>query len=303
MYNFNGKPHLIIQLLMMLILISAVGIISNSRAGELVQKTSYPSDAGLYDNVIKFFPDEPGLGFPFDPPRVIEELRSFGIPQWGEPEEEHFGIDLIPDYKSPSFPWRKSTRKVRVVAPSAGTIWAIFALDSTEAPGNKDISVILEINSFWSVILMFEPKSSPGLPVREQVRSITVKAGQQVKKGDEIGQLVVGEGIGGYPHLHFALLYKHSSTSYMDIFRDIVSVPNVDANDLGLPVTGPGSPWEPCKLDLPNNSLAAFFCPYEFSTPRAKQIFDYVLNNTEYPCGPGLGKCNCVCIYNSTCNK
>jgi len=288
---------------MILILISAFGIIFNSRAGELLGQTRYPSDIVLHDNAIKFLPDEPGLGFPFDPPRVIEELRSFGVPQWGPPEEEHFGIDLIPDYKSPSFPLRRSIHKVKVVAPTAGTVWAIFAFDSTEAPGNKDISVILEINSFWSVILMFEPKSSPGLPVKEQVRSITVKAGQQMKKGDEIGYLVVGEGIGGYPHVHFALLYKHSWTSYMDIFRDIVSVPNVDANELGVPVTGPGSPWEPYELDLPNGSVAAFFCPYEFSSPRAKHILDYVLNNTEYPCGPLLRKCNCVCIYNSKCNK
>jgi len=288
---------------MALILISVFAIISNSRAGDLVEETRYPFNLRQFVNLVKFLPDEPGLGFPFDPPKVIEELMSFGIPQWGPPEEEHFGIDLIPHYESPFFPLRKFIRKVKVVAPTAGTVRAIFGFDSTEAPGNKDIAIILEINSFWSVIFMFEPKSSPGLPVKEQVRSITVKAGEDVNKGDEIGYLVVGEGIGGYPHVHYALLYKHSLTSYFDILRDIVSVPNVDAKALGVPVTGDGSPWEPLELFLPNGSVAAFFCPYDFSSPRAKHIFDYVLYNTEYPCGPDLGKCNCVCIYNGECNN
>ena len=102
---------------------------------------------------INSLPDEPGLGFPFEPFTVINELMSFGIPAWGPPEEDHFGIDLIPRYQSsfrPFLPANPKVRKVKVVAPTEGTIRGIFALDA-DIKGTKDISVILEMNSNWSI--------------------------------------------------------------------------------------------------------------------------------------------------------
>lgn len=261
------------------------------------------------------FPYEPGLEFPFQPSSVINELMSFGVPAWGSCEEDHFGIDLIPYYRSILFlnPIKsKFIQKVKVVAPTEGTIRGIWAFDSidTGVEGNKNISVILEMNGYWSVILMFEPKTSERLSgaVEEQINSITVKAGQYVNKGDEIGYLVVGGTELYYPHVHYALMYKHSDVSYGQLF-DNVPVPNFSPDEIqpegmagGVPRTGYGSPWKPVKLNLPSPYTAAFFCPYEFSSPKAKSILDGILQNTAYPCGPCLGKCNCVCIYHRCCD-
>lgn len=261
-----------------------------------------PSWAAPSDT-INSLTDEPGLGFLFVPYRDINELQSFGIQPWGVDEEEHFGIDIIPLYQSADYQEGHPPKRVKVVAPADGTIRLIAALDSPEdeAPGNKDIAIIIEMNSYWSIILNFEPKSSPGKPVQEQIRSIGVQAGQEVKKGDNIGYLVVGEGIGGYPHVHYALMYKHPSVAYWSILQDIVPVPNLDPEILGVPRTGPGSPWEPEELILPAGAEAAFFCPYEFSSDRAKHIFENIIDNTQYPCGPILGKCSCICIYDNIC--
>jgi len=254
---------------------------------------------------INSLPDEPGLGFPFEPFTVINELMSFGVPEWGTAEEDHFGIDLIPRYQSssprPFLPTKPKIRKVKVVAPTEGTIRFIVALDA-DIKGTKDICVILEMNSNWSINLTFEPKCSAGLPAEEQIRSITVKAGQYVKKGDEIGYLVVGGTKDEYPHVHYALMYKHRETTYGQLFDNNVPIPNFSPDEIGVPRTGHGSPWDPVKLILPSFYTVAFFCPYEFSSPRAKRIFDYILNNTAYPCGPCLGECNCVCIYDRCCN-
>lgn len=261
------------------------------------------------------FPYEPGLEFPFEPSSVINELMSFGVPAWGTAAEDHFGIDLIPNYQSSLFPPISklgSIQKVKVVAPTEGTIRGIWAFDSTDEgfEGNKDISVILEMNGYWSIILMFEPKTSEFLrgAVEEQIRSIIVKAGQYVKKGDEIGYLVVGGSEDKYPHVHYALMYKHIETSYGQLF-DNVPVPNFSPDQIqpegmvgGVPRKGHGSPWDPVRLNLPDSRTAAFFCPYEFSSPKAKSIFDRILINTAYPCGPSLGKCNCVCIYDRCCD-
>lgn len=276
---------------------------SLSWAGDTTGDTMPPYPARLPVHEIMSLANDPGLGFPFAPVSVIAELRSFGITPWGDPDEEHFGIDLIPYYGSSSTAARKSFHKVKVVAPTAGIIRAIWSFDSTDAPGNIDIAVILEINSFWSVILMFEPKSAPGRPVAMQVRSIKVKAGQHVDKGDMIGFLVVGEGIGEeHPHVHYALLYKDSSIYYFDVLQDIVPVPNLDAADAGIIApAGLGSPWDPTELTLPGSSQAAFFCPYQFSSPRAKQILEHVIDNTENACGVALSPCACVCIFNNLC--
>jgi hypothetical protein len=247
-------------------------------------------------------PDEQGLSFPFDPPSVIVRLMSFGVPDWnqGLPYEDHFGIDLIPFYDYPNT--GGAITRVRVVAPTDGVVRGIWGFDSDDPAGNKDICVFLEINAYWSVILMFEPKCRSGAPVAEQVRSISVKAGQTVHKGDEIGYLVVGEGFNRfkhYPHVHYALMYKSSSTSYWEILNDIDPVPNLRPTDIPEQVW----PWAPLELTLPGSYTAAFFCPYEFSTPRAKAIIEYVFNNSVFPCGPELEDCGCICIYNGKCDR
>lgn len=265
--------------------------------------------AGLVVIQTGAFADQHGLGFPFEPSEVINELMSFGIPEWSQdnPDEDHCGIDLIPKYDPFPFNFNR-LHKVKVVAPTEGTIRAIWAFDSGDdgVEKNKDICVILEMNEHWSIILMFEPKTRDSLrgAVEEQVRSITVKAGQYVKKGDEIGYLIVGGTERYYPHVHYALMYKESDKpySYFEVLSDIDAVPNLDPREIGLPRRGFGSPWNPKKLDLPKGSTAAFFCPYEFSTPLVKNIFHRILENSEFPCGPCLGKCSCVCIYDRCCD-
>ena len=311
MHNFNRTSHLIMRVLMMLVLISLFGFVSISRSDDLLEEREDLFDGQLFIESMMSLPEEPGLGFPFKPYTVIKELMSFGIPAWGPPEEDHFGIDLIPRYQVsplPPIPSKsKVIRKVKVVAPTDGTIRGIFGFDG-DIVGTKDICVILEINLNWSITLMFEPKTSPGRPVEAQIRSITVKAGQTVKKGDEIGYLVVGGNENSYPHVHYALMYKHTETNYGQLF-DNVPVPNFRPEEIqpegmsgGVPRTGHGSPWDPVKLILPSPYTAAFFCPYEFSSPTVRGIFEGILKNTEFPCGPCLEKCNCVCIYNRCCN-
>jgi hypothetical protein len=275
-----------------------------SLADDSTSFTSLQSPQGWLKE-LKALPDSPGLSFPFDPPQGIKELKSFGVPDWGEIGEDHFGIDLIPYYGS-DLRSGKRTQKLKVVAPTDGNIRGIWGFDSGESEGNKDICVILEINEHWSVILMFEPKSSPGRLVEEQVKSITVKAGQQVKKGDEIGYLVVGEGVNEqYPHVHYALMYKDVvedrdvALSYFEILRDVVAVPNLHPSSIPETVW----PWAPGSLTLPAGYWAAFFCPYEFSSERAKTIFDKVLSNSIYPCGSELGDCGCICIYEGACGE
>ena len=282
-----------------------IGFVGSSRADDFMKYKIPPISKELMKAIYRL-PDEVGLSFPFYPPFVIKELRSFGVPGWqeeGEPPEDHFGIDLIP-YYGEDLKWGKRPNKVKVVAPTDGVIRGIWAFDSTDAEGNKDICVFLEINAYWSVFLMFEPKSSPGRLVEEQVKSITVKAGQEVKKGDEIGYLVVGEGVNEkYPHVHYALMYKNVpegkdlALSYFEILRDIIPVPNLHPSSIPEEVW----PWDPQPLTLPDGFSAAFFCPYEFSSPRARAVFDHVLSNTRFPCGPELGDCGCICIYDGVC--
>jgi len=229
---------------------------------------------------------EPGLVLPYAPASVLTELHCYGLHPWSEAGERHAGIDLKPPYLD--LAGTSDMRKVEVVAPAAGAIDWIVKGES--GAGAETWVLIIEMNSFWYAVLVIEPQSDDDAILAEQEASIDVQEGQRVRKGQRIGDLVVGKVLESrYPHVHFSLLYKNPEDSIEALFRDSDPIVRSDGTVLP-PATGPGSPWEPRSLGGPST----FFCPYVYSVPEAQQAMDSV---------PRLSVsgdlCSCVCAYNS----
>lgn len=229
---------------------------------------------------------DPGLALPYAPAGVLTEVHCYGLHPWSEAGERHAGIDLKPPYLD--LVGTPDVRKVEVVAPAAGVIdWIVRGESGADA---EAWVVVIEINSYWYAVLVIEPQSDDAAIVAEQDASIDVQEAQRVRKGERIGDLVVGKVLESrYPHVHLSLLYKNPEDSIESLFRD--PDPIVRSDGTALPPTiGPGSPWDPRNLGIPST----FFCPYVYSIPEAQQSMDGV---------PRLSVdgdlCSCVCAYDS----
>ena len=229
---------------------------------------------------------ETGLSLIYGDPDVLTELHCYGLHPWSDAGERHGGIDLKPPYRD--LVGTSVMRKEEVSAPASGIVdWIV---KGTTGAGAESWVVVLKINTYWYAVLVFEPQSLDSEILLEQDRSIDVQEGQQVNRGERIGDLVVGKVIENrYPHIHFSFLYKNPEESMEDLFDDPDSILRSDGTDLA-PTTGAGSPWAPQDLGI----SSTFFCPYIYSTSEAQQAMDSVdrYNVNGEPC-------SCVCAYNS----
>jgi hypothetical protein len=225
-----------------------------------------------------------GLDFPVQNVADLEKFYCFGIQPWDTVgnNEIHGGIDLAAIY-DPS-----STLIVRVpiIAPAAARVERI--VESVSGDGGVTLVVVLKMNDFWFIVCNFEPQTTDAAVLEEQRRSIFVTEGQELSRGQLIGELVVNSVIEhSYPHLHFGFFYKRPSDTIDYIYTNYLSLRFSNGSDLA-PLTGPGSPWEPEDLGMETT----FYCPYEYSTAAAKANYDSL------PRMAADGSvCNCVCAY------
>lgn len=211
-----------------------------------------------------------GLGFPFKNANPVVDIRSYGISPWGG-EPVHNGIDLIVDNTGENL---SVGDRVPVISPADGTVLDVLHFDNPHEPDpglRRQTLVIIEINPSLLVTLTFEPKTADPALHREQANAISVDIGQTVRKGQEIGHLIVGEGSGtgsGNPHIDYRLLLKEVSTTIGDII-----VSGASHNDVA---------------DLPT-----FLCPYDYSSIRAKALFERIMSKETSAC-----RCPCKYPYN-----
>lgn len=231
-------------------------------------------------------PEVTGLGFPVKNVADLEKSYCFGLRPWDREGlgEIHGGIDLAARY-SPASP---TIGKVPIVAPADARVERI--IESVSGADAATLVVVLKMNKYWYIVCNFEPQSADPAIFEQQRRSIAVRERQKVKRGKLIGKLVVGNvKPGSYPHLHFGFFYKHPDDTLDYIYANYLRIRRSDGTDLA-PVTGRGSPWKPRDL----GRETTFYCPYEYSTPRAKVAYDSL---------PRLAAngdtCRCVCAYGS----
>jgi hypothetical protein len=147
------------------------------------------------------------------------------------------------------------------------------------------------MNKYWYIVCNFEPQTTSAAIFEEERRSVVVEEKQKVRRGELIGDLVLGSvSPGSYPHLHFGFFYKHPDDTLDHIYENYLKIRRSDGTDLA-PFTGPGSPWKPRDLDMETT----FYCPYEYSTPEAKKLYDSLPRIAAN--GDG---CDCICAYGST---
>jgi hypothetical protein len=186
-----------------------------------------------------------------------------------------------------------------IVAPSYGQIVRIEDNAGLGATGSARVTVVLQMNDYWFVILSLETQSLDAGIGTEQRDAVVVSERQFVEKGEPIGQLVTGSLLEGtrLPHIHYALLYKNDPEREIDAIMAWKAARS-DGSDLGgvWPWSWyPGVwPWR----SLPGRNLgirSKFFCPYEFSSPAARTAMDSVnaYAGEERPCA-------CACAYGST---
>jgi hypothetical protein len=234
----------------------------------------------------RLLPDDPGLRFPYRDPFDVFEVRCFGLHPWSPSGERHGGIDIIPHHQNVT---GNRMEKYTIVAPEDAVVDRI--VKGTTGADARSLTVVLQYNPYWYGLLTFEPQSLDEDVFVEQVESIRVRAGERVRRGDLIGHLVVWKFIPGiWPHLHYGLLYKQPEHTLDYIGANYLEIARSDGSRLP-PTTGPGSPWEAENLEIPST----VFCPYEYSSPRARACFD------SYPKRSARGDyCGGVCAYNSS---
>lgn len=218
------------------------------------------------------------LTFPFQDPDVVYEVHNFALHPWSASGETHTGIDIVPEYLD--LVGTDGLRKITIVAPADGTI-AMSAADTSGA-GLDSFALIMQIDTFWHLLMVFEPQSADDGTNETQAASFDVVEGQDVKRGDKIGDLVIAKvEPERYPHLHFGVFYKDPAEPWENVFASLrVSDGSADSpmildEDLGVPTT--------------------FYCPYDYLLSEGKAILDGVPNLDV------LGnECSCVCSYGSS---
>ncbi len=228
-----------------------------------------------------------GLDFPVQNVADLNKYYCFGLQPWDTAgnNEIHGGIDLVsPENADPGIIVR-----VPIVAPAAARVERI--VESVSGAEVATLVVVLKMNDYWYIVCNFEPQTTDADIFQEQRNSIFVTEGQDVARGQVIGELVINSvKPGSYPHLHFGFFYKNPADTLDDIYANYLSLRRSDGTDLA-PLTGPGSPWQPADLGIETT----FYCPYEYSTAAAKAAYDSLprmaANGSE---------CNCICAYDST---
>lgn len=228
-----------------------------------------------------------GLDFPVQNVADLNKYYCFGLQPWDTAgnNEIHGGIDLVsPENTNPSVIGRSP-----IVAPAAARVERI--IESVSGAEVATLVIVLKMNDYWYIVCNFEPQTTDADIFQEQRNSIFVTEGQNVARGQVIGELVINSvKPGSYPHLHFGFFYKNPADTLDDIYANYLSLRRSNGLDLA-PLTGPGSPWQPADLGI----VTTFYCPYEYSTAAAKAAYDSLPRMAA-----DGSECNCICAYDST---
>ncbi len=227
-----------------------------------------------------------GLDFPVLDVADLEKFYCFGLQPWDTQgnNEIHGGIDLVARYS----PILTLIDRVPIIAPADARVERI--IESVSGAEAQTLVVVLKMNKYWYLVCNFEPQTTDPEIFEEQRRSLAVQEKQKVKRGDLIGELVLASvKPGSYPHLHFGFFYKHRGDTLDYIYQNYLQIRRSDGTDLAS-FTGQGSPWKPRDLEMETT----FYCPYEYSTPQAKEAYDSLLR-----IAANGDICNCICAYGS----
>ncbi|MBZ5587561.1 MAG: hypothetical protein LAO05_03290 [Acidobacteriia bacterium] len=228
-------------------------------------------------------PGRAGLRLPYENLSDLVEARCYGVDPWDEATGEvHGGIDLIPRHTDLG---PGEMRKAALIAPAGGTI---HDLRWGAKPGKATAFILtMKLNDYWFVTMVLEPQNFDPAVADEQGRSIAVQAGQAVRRGDRIGDLVVTNV--HYPHVHFMIYYKDPNQTYEDFLANFLLIPRNQGDNLP-PTAGPGSPWAPANLGIPST----LFCPYVYLEPSSRSRLDQILKQSH-----DGSVCTCICAYGS----
>ncbi len=227
--------------------------------------------------------DQNSFLLPYENTSILVEARCYGVYPWDDAGiETHGGIDLIPQHIDLG---PNEARKVGLIAPASGTIYDVREM--AKAGKASAFMVTVKVNDYWFAGMVIEPQNYNPSIVDEQRSSITVQAGQAVRRGDRIGDLVATNV--NYPHVHYTIYYKDPGQTYEDLIANYTTLPRNQGDNLP-PTTGPGSPWEPENLGIPST----VFCPYVYSSPDSKLRMDQILKQSH----DGT-VCACICAYGS----
>lgn len=228
-----------------------------------------------------------GLDFPVQNVADLNRFYCFGLQPWDTAgnNEIHGGIDLVsPENADPGV-----ISRVPIVAPAAARVERI--VESVSGAEVATLVVVLKMNDYWYIVCNFELQTTDADIFQEQRNSIFVTEGQNVARGQVIGELVINSvKPGSYPHLHFGFFYKHPDDTLDDIYANYLSMRRSNGIDMA-PFTGPGSPWQPADLGIETT----FYCPYEYSTAAAKAAYDSLPRMAA-----DGSECNCICAYGSS---
>lgn len=233
--------------------------------------------AGCAEDSVPAKPVE--LTFPVEDTSVVTEIHNFALYPWSSSGETHGGIDIVPLYLD--LAGTSTMRKVSVIAPADGEV--VYYDTAPSGAMLTSYFLILRLDSYWHLILNFEPQSDDVATNIEQENSIAVTVGQSVKRGDKIGDLVISKVMADrYPHLHFSVFYKTRTDTWSDLLAS-----NFLVSD--------GSFASPMILDTDLSTPTTFYCPYDYFLSEGQTLLDRtpkldMLGNT----------CSCACSYGST---
>ncbi len=239
------------------------------------------------DSGSDFYGTVEGLDFPVKNFDDVDKYYCFALFPWDNAGlETHGGIDIAVRDDSPGV-----TKKVPLVAAAPASV-ELIDYGETGA-GVRSVVVILKMNEYWYMAYIFEPQTEDEEAFDEQIASIDVQVGERVARGQKIGDLIVKNTVEDhYPHLHFSFLYKNPADSWQELFENPLSIHVSDGTDLA-PLTGPGSPWHPEALE---GKPTTFYCPYEYSTQTAKELYD---SKARMAADESASVCSCICAYGS----
>lgn len=227
-----------------------------------------------------------GLDYIFQDKTEIETVYCYRINPWSAQGEIHSGLDIAPKFSS--LLGTQTIKPVAVIAPAGGEIELL--LEHESGAGAKMFSVVIKMNTYWRLIMSFEPQSADAEVVDLQRNAFLVAQGDTVQRGQKIADLIVGRILEDrYPHIHFSILYLNPPDTLETIAQTIDTL----TRNNGVPApparVGVGSPFNPVNLGVETQ----FFCPYLYFSNEAQAILNSV------PARSTTGECSCLCAYNS----